>query len=139
MIGHLKMLTVVAAVMQRDGRVLICQRRKNDPFGLKWEFPGGKLHADETPQAALARELREELDVVVVIGEELYRTRHRYREYPEELELIFFAARLEDAAARNLAFEHILWAEPTELPGYDFLEADREFITKLAAGAVRLP
>ncbi len=130
------MLTVVAAVIRQGGRLLVCQRREDDTFGGKWEFPGGKVRPDETPAAALGRELHEELGVEARVESEVYRTRHRYRQHAEELELIFFAARL-DGPPRNLAFQQILWAEPAALPGYDFLEADREFVAGLAAG--RLP
>lgn len=135
------MLTVVAALIQQDGRWLVCQRRTGDAFPLKWEFPGGKVRAGETPPAALARELLEELGVSATIGRELYRTRHRYPELAEELELIFFETRLGAAPVRNLAFEQILWAAPSALPALDFLPADSELVARLgglAAGRLRL-
>ena len=62
---------VVAAVMVRDGKILIGQRKRTGRHPLKWEFPGGKVEPGEDPRAALARELREELNVDAVIGEEL--------------------------------------------------------------------
>ena len=64
-------LDVVAAVMMRDGKILIGQRKRGGRHPLKWEFPGGKVEPGEDPRAALARELREELDVEAVIGEEM--------------------------------------------------------------------
>lgn len=139
------MITVVAALIEQNGRLLVCQRRCTDRFPLKWEFPGGKVKRGESPREALARELAEELAIRgpgVVIGAELYRTRHRYAEHSEDLELIFFSAALlrgSEAPAQNLAFEQIRWAAPAELPQFDFLPADRELVTLLASGALRVP
>ena len=62
------MIAVVAGVVRREGRVLLCQRPEGKRFGLLWEFPGGKVEAGETPEAALERELREELDVETRTG-----------------------------------------------------------------------
>jgi len=125
-------ITVVAAVIEQNGRILICQRRRGDPFELQWEFPGGKVQAGETPQRALARELREELKVSAQIGEEIYRTRHLYPELDRELELLFFAATLGPEPSENLAFEQIVWAERARLLDYDFLPADRELVAHLS-------
>ncbi|MGH9793652.1 MAG: (deoxy)nucleoside triphosphate pyrophosphohydrolase [Candidatus Acidiferrales bacterium] len=128
------MITVVAALIEREGRLLICQRRRDAAFPLQWEFPGGKVHAGETPQAALARELQEELGVSAQIGREIYRTRHSYAELRDEIELIFYSAALPPhAAVTNLAFESIEWRPAGRLPSYDFLPADRELIVKLAS------
>ncbi|MBI3646518.1 MAG: NUDIX domain-containing protein, partial [Acidobacteriales bacterium] len=121
---------MVAAIIQHGGRVLICQRRKDDTFGLKWEFPGGKVQENESPAAALARELEEELGVKAEIGPEIGRARHKYSEHAREIELLFFTAQLERADVRNLAFEKIVWEEAARLPTYDFLAADREVVTR---------
>lgn len=132
-------LSVVAAVIVRDSKVLVCQRRRDDSHGLQWEFPGGKVEPGETPQEALARELREELAVDAVIGREIFRTRHRYRETQPELELVFFEARVDPSAVlQNLVFEKFEWAEPASLPDYDFLQADEEFVALLASKAIPL-
>ncbi|HEY2844155.1 MAG TPA: methyltransferase domain-containing protein, partial [Bryobacteraceae bacterium] len=64
-------LDVVAAVILREGRILLCQRKRGGRHSLKWEFPGGKVESGEEPRAALARELREELDIEAVIGAEM--------------------------------------------------------------------
>lgn len=126
-------MRVVAALIERNGSLLIGQRRRGDRFALKWEFPGGKVGPRETLEQALVRELREELGVGAKIGSELYRTRHRYRELAHELLLVFFAASL-DADPRNLAFERICWVERGRLPKHDFLPADREVVARLARG-----
>lgn len=135
-----KRILVVAALIQRADELLVCQRKKGDSFALKWEFPGGKVQDGEAPAAALARELREELGVDSRIGDQVYRTCHRYAGHPGEVELIFFSASLSDLASiRNLAFETIEWAPLQTLPGYDFLPADGELIELLASGRLRLP
>ena len=133
------MTTVVVALILRDSKLLICQRRHDDTHGLQWEFPGGKVELGETPSEALVRELREELGIDAVIGREIFRTRHRYREYQSELELIFFQAAVDPAATlQNRVFERFEWAEPATLPGYDFLQADKEFVELIASRAIRV-
>ena len=119
------MRTVVAAVIERgDRRLLIGQRRKTDSSPLKWEFPGGKVREGEAPEAALARELREELGVTLTKCVEMGRVRHQYASSPEELEIRFFAAKVEGEAT-PLCFEQIAWILPKELGAYDFLAANR--------------
>jgi 8-oxo-dGTP diphosphatase len=131
--------TVVAALICRGGKVLVCQRRRNDTFALEWEFPGGKVEMGETPVDALERELREELGVAATIGAELYRTRHHYGEIPTELSLIFFRASVdEESLLENLAFERFEWADPSELLRYKFLAADTELIALLARREIPL-
>lgn len=125
------MLSVVAAVIESDGKILACQRRRGDAFELLWEFPGGKVKAGETPQQALARELQEELGVAAMIGPELFRTQHRYAELSDAIELKFFSASMDAAAIQNLAFETMEWRERSSLPELDFLPADREFVAML--------
>lgn len=132
------MITVVAALVQHNGRILICQRRRHDTLGLKWEFPGGKLKAGETPAQALRRELEEELGVAATIGVEIHRTRHRYARAAEELELVFLTASLPADGVRNLAFEQLRWVRPGELGAFDFLPADRELVARLASGELEL-
>jgi 8-oxo-dGTP diphosphatase len=124
---------VVAALIERDGRLLVGQRRRGGSFALKWEFPGGKVRGGEKLEAALARELREELGVEAAIGREVYRTRHRYRAMAGEVRLVFFAARI-GGEPRNLVFEDVRWVEREQLGSLDFLPADRELVSRLAAG-----
>src|SRR2546423_15133048 len=73
------MKQVVAALILRDGKVLICQRTLHQPMALKWEFPGGKIEPGEQPKAALKRELEEELGINANIGQEVAHVRHQYR------------------------------------------------------------
>ena len=121
------MTTVVAAVIERGGRILIAQRRNEGPHALKWEFPGGKVEAGEEPEAALLRELEEELGIRAEIGPEI--TRYQYQ-YPGRLPflLIFYRVTKFSGELRNLNFEQILWEEPANLCNYDFLEGDTGFV-----------
>ena len=121
------MTTVVAAVIERAGRVLIGQRKRSRQHPLKWEFPGGKVEPDETPEAAVVRELTEELDIRASIGGEIARYEYQYPGR-EPILLIFY--RVADFAGepRNLDFERMEWATREQLPSYDFLEGDRDFI-----------
>lgn len=130
---------VVAAVIWDKGKILVCQRRKWDTFGLLWEFPGGKLEANESPANGLMRELREELGIKAQIGAEIYRTRHRYKESNEPLELVFFLAEADASKMRNFAFEKMQWCAPDELSKFEFLPADREIVSRLIAGDFQPP
>jgi mutator protein MutT len=133
------MLIVVAAIIEFQGKLLVCQRRKGSNFELKWEFPGGKKKPGETLAQALSRELSEELGIEAVIGPEIYRTRHRYAELSEPIELVFFAATAHPDRIENRVFERIEWREPAQLRDLDFLPADRDLVEKLAAGEFRQP
>lgn len=136
---HRGPIVVVAALIMHQHKLLVCQRRHNDSFPLKWEFPGGKLHLGESPQEALARELHEELGVDALIGAEVYRTRHRYAQHSGEIELVFFLATLRDAEKIvNLAFEKFEWSSLQGLTDYDFLSADRELVERLASSKLQL-
>jgi 8-oxo-dGTP diphosphatase len=125
------MVEVVAAVMMRDGKILIGQRKPNGRHPLKWEFPGGKVEPGEDPRAALTRELREELSVDAVIGEELDSYEVSYED-GFRLMLHFYRVTEFQGEPRNLDFEQIMWEKPERLPEYDFLEGDVTFVSKMA-------
>ncbi len=129
------MITVTAGILTHGEYVLICQRRAGGRFPLKWEFPGGKVEDGESPEDCLRRELREELSVEAEVGPELYRTEHRY-ESGFAVRLLFFRIYRYTGMPVNLAFERIEWARVTELSGYDFLEADRELVDRMARGEI---
>jgi 8-oxo-dGTP diphosphatase len=124
-------MEVVAAVIERNGQILIGQRKAGGRHGLKWEFPGGKVEPGEEPRAALARELREELGIDAQIGEEIERYDFRYATQPPT-HLIFYRVTEFAGEPANLDFAQIIWAERQRLPQYDFLEGDVEFVKILA-------
>jgi mutator protein MutT len=126
-------MNVVAAVVEREGRILICQRR-GGRHALKWEFPGGKVEPGEDPPSALARELREELRIEATIGALLHTETVRYADGPA-IHLEFYHVTHFSGEPVNLQFERIVWEAPRNLPAYDFLEGDVEFVKKLASAA----
>lgn len=133
-----RQVMVVAGLIERNGQVLICQRRKKGRHSLKWEFPGGKVEPGETPRQALVRELREELGLEATLGEEIVRYEYRYpRSRP--ILLIFYRVVAYEGAPDNRVFEQIAWAAPSRLSEYDFLDGDADFIRRLARGEFSRP
>jgi 8-oxo-dGTP diphosphatase len=124
---------VVAAVIERDGRVLICQRSATDRYPLKWEFPGGKVEPGEDPRAALARELEEELAIRAVVREEILRYPYCY---PNRTSIVLIFYRVADFAGEpsNRQFAAVQWETPARLAEYDFVRGDQEFVGRLARG-----
>jgi len=132
------MRRVVAAVVERaDRRFLIGQRQREDTSALKWEFPGGKVREGEGLDEALARELREELGATLIQSRKIAEVRHQYANYPEELEIHFFAAKIADEEVVPHTFEQVKWVLPKELGQYDFLAANRQLVAQLATGKIK--
>ncbi len=116
-----------------DRELFICQRRPDQPMGLKWEFPGGKIEPGETSEQALFRELQEELGIDALIGERITTIRHTYRN-GGAIEIEFFLVRSFDNELVNRIFQQMLWSPLAKLPDYDFLAADLTLIRDLAEG-----
>ena len=123
------MTQVAAGILERDNRILICRRRADQPHGLKWEFPGGKLEAGETPEAALIRELREELGIEAAGASEI--TRYEFA-YPGKnpILLVFVRVHVWAGEMENRIFETVVWETRDRLGDYDFLEGDAPFIAQ---------
>ena len=121
------MTAVVAGVLKRHNKILICQRRADQPHALKWEFPGGKLEAGESPGQALVRELREELGIESTAGRELMRYEFAYPGRNPIL-LIFLEVTDWSGEIQNHIFENMLWEHPEAFSRHDFLEGDLRFI-----------
>jgi len=121
------MTTVVAAVIERNGLILIAQRKRTGQHPLKWEFPGGKVEAGEAPESAVVRELKEELAIQARVDGEIMRYEYQYPGRTPIL-LIFYRVTEFEGEPQNLDFEQIAWVEKARLGDYDFLEGDEEFI-----------
>ncbi len=128
---------VVAGIIERDGLILIGQRKRGTRHGLKWEFPGGKVESGEDPRAALKRELQEELSINAAIGREIVRYEYRYARRPPVL-LIFYRVSRYEGTPVNRVFEEIRWEKMERLSDYDFLDGDYDFIRRLGRGEFRL-
>ncbi|HKW75669.1 MAG TPA: (deoxy)nucleoside triphosphate pyrophosphohydrolase [Terriglobales bacterium] len=124
---------VVAGLILVENKFLICQRTRHQPFPLKWEFPGGKIEPGEQPEAALIRELEEELGIVAEIGPKVALVRHSYGS-GATVELQFFLVERFKGEIQNRIFRDVRWASREELPASDFLAADVELVNELATG-----
>ena len=122
------MLVVAAAVVEREGRVMLCQRLPNAHNGLKWEFPGGKLEAGETPEAALARELREELDIDVAVGRVRDAVYHRYPD--RDVLVLFYRCSISSGDPTAVQCNAVAWVKPEDMTCYDFAGADLVFVKR---------
>jgi 8-oxo-dGTP diphosphatase len=128
---------VGAGILVRNGMVLACQRRPDQPHPGKWEFPGGKCEAGETSKDCLRRELREELGIDAQVGAEVWRTEHTYAGRAP-VALVFCRVDAWRGEIENRVFAELRWVDVARLHELDFLDADRELIRRLAAGAIRL-
>ena len=122
-------LIVTAAIICHQGRVLVTQRLEGARHGGLWEFPGGKLEAEETPAAALQRELREELDLPVEVGEIFDVIYHRY-DWGAVLILAYHCTP-HHFDVHNLQVAAHRWLRPAELTDLPFLPADLPLIARL--------
>ena len=122
------MLVVVAAVVERGDRVMLCQRMPNAHNALKWEFPGGKLEPGEAPEAALARELREELGIDVAVGRVRDAIYHRYPD--RDVLVLFYGCAIRSGEPAAVQCNAIAWATRGEMAGYDFAGADLAFVKR---------
>jgi 8-oxo-dGTP diphosphatase len=122
-------LVVAAALMDTLGRVLIAERPAGKHMAGRWEFPGGKVAPGEPEEAALARELEEELGIEVVDARPMMRLTHRYPDRDVELSM-WLVARYR-GEPRALDGQRLKWVPRAQLAGEDILEADRPFVAAL--------
>ena len=120
---------VAAALIFKNDRFLACHRTKKKAHGDKWEFVGGKIEKGETPQEALIRECREELDIAVrplsVFAQTTY-------EYPDiRLHFTVFLTEITQGEPKLLEHDQLAWVRVCDIPSYDFSDADQEIIQKI--------
>lgn len=122
-------MVVVAAVIERGGRILVSQRLPDAGHPNRWEFPGGKRERGEGDRAALRRELREELGIELTVGERVWTAQ------AGPLELRFYVCPWRPSLRpRALGVAQFRWVRREDLPGYSFPPADDELVAALAAG-----
>jgi 8-oxo-dGTP diphosphatase len=120
---------VTAAIIEKEGKILIARRKKGDSMADKWEFPGGEIEPNETPEECLKRELFEEFGIDVEVGEFIGSS--RVLRSPHSIELMAYRVSHISGEFKPSAHEEMRWVLPSELNGYDFTEADRMIIKKL--------
>lgn len=120
---------VVAGVLVRQGRVLLTQRVAGTHLAGAWEFPGGKMEPGESPEAALVRELREEVGLAVTVGDVLEVTFWRYPK--KDVLLLFYRVEAGDAAVQNLQVAAHAWVDADGLAAYTFPPADEAVLVKV--------
>jgi 8-oxo-dGTP diphosphatase len=123
-------LVVAGLITDDDGRVLLTQRRADQAHPLEWEFPGGKIEPGESPELALARELREEIDAQVRVGAIWDVVHHDYGAF-EVLMLVYHCRLLPGQRAKCMEVHDLAWCPPDRLGDYPVLPADRPLLDRL--------
>lgn len=123
------MVKVIAGIIEREGRILIAQKATEGPFKDKWEFPGGKIKDNETPEECLKRELFEELGIETEVGEFVCSSRYEYSHM--SIELCAYKVTCSSGEITLNDHKAAKWVLPSELDRYDFPEADLPIIKKL--------
>jgi 8-oxo-dGTP diphosphatase len=124
-----RILDVVALILIKQDEVLIAQRPKNDRLGLKWEFPGGKIEEGETPEVALKREIREELEIEIKVTNHFMT--NEYNKPPVPIRLHAYLAELESGEPLSKVHEQVLWVPIEHLESLDFAPADLPLVRRL--------
>ena len=125
----MKITEVVAALIWKDNKFMICQRPAHKARGLLWEFVGGKVEPEETKEQALVRECKEELNVVLSVSDVFMDVIH---EYPDlTVHLTLFNASIIEGEPQKLEHNDIQWITPSEIRNYDFCPADEEILKQI--------
>ena len=123
------MTEVVAALIWQGDKFMICQRPAHKARGLLWEFVGGKVEQGETKEQALVRECKEELDVLLSVGDIFMEVTHEYPDLTVHLNL--FNATIAEGKLRKIEHNDIKWITPSEIPNYEFCPADEEILKEI--------
>ena len=126
----MNMVEVVAALIWQGEKFMICQRPTHKARGLLWEFVGGKVEQGETKVQALIRECKEELDVLLSVGDVFMDVVH---EYPDiTVHLTLFNATIAEGVPQKIEHNDIQWISPSEIPNYKFCPADEGILKKIS-------
>jgi 8-oxo-dGTP diphosphatase len=132
----MKSVEVVAGLIFQQTRLLVCQRKENGPFPLKWEFPGGKVEKGESHETALRRELREELGIEICDLKQIFRHEHNYSN-AVVVDLRFYRIDSFSGEIENRVFHHLRWTTLEDLPSFDFLEGDLPLVRLLISSQAK--
>lgn len=124
-------IRVVAAQIERDGKYLITQRKPTSSLPLMWEFPGGRVEEGESDEAALARELREEMEIDVRVGEPTISVTHEYTAYVIDFRVYRCKLLTPDDQIQKIGIHDFTWVAPGELDDYEFPGADQATVDAL--------
>jgi len=122
-------IRVVGAMIEKDGRYLITQRSPTASLPLLWEFPGGRVEPGETDEGALARELEEEMDISVRVGQRVIHVEHTYASY--DIDFCVYRCEIRAGAIKNTRVHDHRWVRPEDLDQYEFPAADEKTVAKL--------
>lgn len=123
------MFIVTAAAMVRNGKVLIAQRQAGSHQEYKWEFPGGKLEPDETPEECIVREIKEELDMEIEVIDIYKVVKFEYKD--KDILLLCYLCRINKGEGKTIECNDFKWVGKAELAGFDFVPADLPIVEKL--------
>jgi 8-oxo-dGTP diphosphatase len=127
-------IRVAAAIIMKNNRLLIAQRRDTDELAGKWEFPGGKIENDETPEQCLTREMKEEFDIDVVIGEFFGESVFHYE--TGKIQLLAYHTTWKGGSFSLNAHTAIRWVSLNQMQEYEFAPADIPIVEKLQQGTI---
>ena len=120
---------VVAAIIKKNNQYLIVQRNKNKHLGLKWEFPGGKLHENESFEEALKREIQEDLNITINIHEKI--AEEKYQDEKIDIILHYYLCSQISGTIKLNEHEDLAWLEKKDFHKYDFAEGDGNILSLL--------
>ena len=123
------MINVVAAIIKKNNYYLIVKRNKNKHLGLKWEFPGGKVQESETFKAALLREIKEELNIIIILQDKI--AEEKYKDEKIDIVLHYFLCTQEDGTIELNEHEDLAWVEKKDFDKYNFAEGDGKILALL--------
>ncbi len=127
--GVQKMINVVAAIIKKNDRFLIVQRNRKKHLGLKWEFPGGKVMEGESFEEALLREIKEELNIIIILQDKI--AEEKYKDEKIDLVLHYYLCNEKSGTIKLNEHEDLAWVEKKDFDKYDFAEGDRNILSLL--------
>jgi 8-oxo-dGTP diphosphatase len=133
---HANIIKVTAAILVKDHKIIIAKRGPDDRLANKWEFPGGKVEFNETPEQCLKREIKEEFDIDVSVGEYLGSSIYHYDHI--SIELMAYRTYWENGKIDLKDHDDFKWISLEQLAEFDFAPADLVFVEKLQSGKISI-